>query len=296
MKTSKYIIFTKIIETGSLTAAADALGLTQSGVSHAVNSLEEELGTKLLIRNRNGIKLTGDGSVLFPLVKAVADAREELNRKALEIKCLDAGKIRLGAFTSVAVNWLPGILKSFNDLFPNIEFELINGDYHDISQGLISENIDIGFVTLPLDIPNCECIPLVEDRILAVLPKNHRLKDAGYFPMSALKDEPFISLLEKSDHDARRALDSAGVKPNIKYTTKDDYAIIAMVEQGLGISLMPELLLKGNDDNVVVKPLEKDFKRTIGIAMPRSVSDSPVVRNFADHIKTWLLQKNYKKA
>ena len=292
MKTSKYTIFTKIIETGSLTAAADLLGLTQSGVSHAVNSLEEELGAKLLVRNRSGIKLTADGDVLYPAIKNVADALDRLAKRSSELMSFDAGRIRVGAFTSVAVNWLPSILKGFKALYPNIEFDLLSGDYHDITQWLSSESIDIGFVTLPFDMNGCKCVPLADDRILAVLPKDHKLKDSEYFPLSALKDEPFISLLKKSDHDARKALELAGVTPNIKFTTKDDYAIIAMVEQGLGVSLMPELLLNGNDHNVVIKPLEKDINRTIAIAMPEYAFSRSLIQQFAQYIKAWL-GKNY---
>ena len=105
-------------------------------------------------------------------------------------------------------------------------------------------SVDIGFVNLPSPL-DCECIPLMEDRLMAILPKDSRFASYPKFPLVECETEPFISLLKSSDHDARRALEAAGVTPNVRFYTKDDYAVIAMVEQGLGISIMPELLLKG---------------------------------------------------
>lgn len=246
---------------------------------------------KLLIRNRNGIRLTADGEKMLPFIKNAALALEELQNSADAARGLKAETIRVGAFTSVAVHWLPGIIKDFEKAFPNIKFGLMNGDYHDIREWLAAESIDVGFVTLPSDVPDCEYIPLIKDRLLAVLPKDHRLADSDCFPVDELKGEPFISLLEQSDHDVRRALEPAGMKPNIKFTTKDDYAIIAMVEQGLGISIMPELLLLGNDSSVKVLPLKPDVARTIGLAVPLSLKNNPNIPRFCECVKKWLAEK-----
>ena len=139
------------------------------------------------------------------------------------------------------------------------------------------------FVNLPLQ-QDCPCIPLQEDRLLAVLPKDHRLANMDRFPLSELANEPFISLLENSDHDARRVIEHAGVSPNIKFTTKDDYAIIAMIENGLGFSIMPELLLQGRADRVCVMELSEPLTRTIALATPTISQSSPCVQKFTQYI------------
>ena len=108
-----------------------------------------------------------------------------------------------------------------------------------------------GFVNVPCAL-DCECITLMEDRLLAILPLGSRFASYPKFPLVECETEPFISLLQSSDHDARRALESAGVQPNVRFYTKDDYAILAMVEQGLGMSIMPELLLKGRNDRLSI--------------------------------------------
>ena len=191
--------------------------------------------------------------------------------------------MRIGAFTSVAVHWLPPVLKEFQRDYPKVDLRLLNGDYHDVEQWLQDGSIDVGFVGMPCGV-DCECIALMEDRLLAILPKGSRFEHYPKFPLVECETEPFISLLQSSDHDARRALDAAGVRPNVRFYTKDDYAVIAMVEQGLGISIMPELLLKGRNDNVQILPLIPEAKRTIGIAIAAGSKAGPATRRFADYV------------
>ena len=191
--------------------------------------------------------------------------------------------MRIGAFTSVAVHWLPGVLKEFQADYPHVDFKLLNGDYHDVENWLSDGSIDIGFVNVPCAV-DCECIPLMEDRLLAILPEGSRFAHYPKFPLIECETEPFISLLESSDHDARRALEAAGVQPNVRFYTKDDYAILAMVEQGLGMSIMPELLLKGRHDRLQILPLLPEARRTIGIAIAAGAKAGPATRRFADYV------------
>ena len=283
MNLRKYEAFANVVSTGSLTRAAEALGCTQSAVSHMINSLETELGFRLLIRNRHGVKLTADGEKALPAVLAVLDANERLEQIVQSIHGLDAGVVRIGAFTSVAVHWLPGVLRNFQADYPNVEIKLLNGDYHDVEQWLMGGEIDIGFVNVPCAL-GCECIALAKDRMLAVLPKDGRYENYSRFPLTECENMPFISLLESSDHDARRALDAAGVKPNVRFYTKDDYAIMAMVEQGLGMSIMPELLLRGRQDKLLTLPLVPDYSRIIGMAIAAGDKAGPATRRFADYV------------
>ena len=135
---------------------------------------------------------------------------------------------------------------------------------------------------------NCRGIALKEDRLLAVLPKEHPLAGSSSFPVAAVENESFISIMENSANDARRALDMAGVKAHVKYTTKDDYAVIAMVEQGLGISIMPELLLGGLTHNVKLMPLDNRASRIIGAAVPEKNSDNITAQKFIAHMQRWI--------
>ena len=277
------------VELGSLKAAAEALGCTQSAVSHMIASLEEELGFRLLRRGRSGVYLTDEGERLLGAARALLSAEEQLRQTAASIRGLDQGTVRIGAFTSVAVHWLPPVLKEFQRDYPNVEFKLLNGDYHDVNEWLSDGSVDIGFVALPCEV-KCETIALMEDRLLAILPKDSRYASYPRFPLTECEREPFISLLQSSDHDARRALEAAGVKPNVRFYTKDDYAVIAMVEQGLGISIMPELLLKGRHDALQILPLIPEAKRTIGLAIAAGQRAGPATRRFADYVVRYVTE------
>lgn len=283
MSLAKYKMFITAVELGSLTKAAQALGCTQSAVSHSIDSLEKELGFALLKRSRGGIHLTGEGEQLMPALRNLLNSAEQLEQTASSIRGLDSGTVRIGAFTSVAVHWLPPILKEFQQDYPRVDFKLLNGDYHDVEQWLSDGSVDIGFINMPCHL-ECETIALMEDRLLAILPLNSRFASYPRFPLVECETEPFISLLESSDHDARRALEAAGVKPNVRFYTKDDYAILAMVEQGLGMSIMPELLLKGRQYHLHMMPLIPEAKRTIGLAVAAGDKAGPATRRFVDYI------------
>ena len=290
MSISKFETLAKVCELGSLTKAAEALGCTQSAVSHTINSLEEQFGFAILTRSRAGVNLTDDGQRIMPSVRGMLNYYEQLNQTVSAIRGLDFGTVRIGAFTSVAVHWLPGVIKEFQRDYPNVDIKLLNGDYHDVEKWLTEGSVDLGGRRLTEKL-NCECRALMEDRLLAILPPDHKFASYPKFPLVECETEAFITLLETSNHDANKALSAAGIKPNIKFSTKDDYAIIAMVEQGLGISIMPELLLRGRHDNVAVKELVPPSKRTIGLAIGETSSQSPATRKFADYIIRWVKEK-----
>lgn len=282
----KYEAFVQTARLGSLTKAAETLGSTQSRISHILRDLEDEYGFTLMQRNRGGVKLTEAGAMILPQMEAILQKEQELEQLLEDIRSANAGSVRLGAFTSVAVHWLPGMIRSFQTAHPKTELEMFNGDYHDIEQWLRGGDIDLAFVTLPAP-EGMRTVSLAEDPLVAILPQGHRLAALERIPIGEFNQEPFISLLRSSAHDIHRALDKAGVRPNIKFTTKDDYAILAMVEQGLGVSIVPELLLRGRQENLVVRHLEPHATRTIALAIPEG-NALPVVEAFVQTAVQWV--------
>ncbi|MDD3337173.1 MAG: LysR family transcriptional regulator [Eubacteriales bacterium] len=284
MTADKYQVFLRVAELGSVTRAAEELGYTQSGVSHMINALEEDLALTLLRRGRSGVTLTDAGERLLPAFRAIVRESEQLRQTAAAIRGLREGKVRVGAFSSVSVAWLPAILKEFIVEEPGIEIQLLNGDYHDISRWIAEGAVDVAFVTLPQE-GECELIPLKDDPLLVILPKEHPLAGLTSFPLQALGKEPFISLLASSAHDVRRVVEGRSIEIKVRYFTKDDYALIAMVENGLGISVVPELLLRGQEGRVAAIPPETHDVRRIALAVSRA--PSPAARCFADFVCKW---------
>ncbi len=286
MSLKKYEAFVKTVELGSLTNAAEALGSTQSRISHVLSDLEQEYGFTLLKRSRGGIQLTKAGAMVLPKMQEILKLDQELDALISDIRGAEAGILRLGVFTSVAVHWMPGMIRAFQEAHPKVELQMMSGDYHDMEQWLQNKEIDAGFVTLPAP-ADVRTISLYEDPLVAIFPKNHRLAKLKSVPPRELEQEPFISLLHSSSHDIHRALDQAGIRPNIRFSTKDDYAILAMVEQGLGVSIVPQLLLRGSQKELEIRPLDPPVTRTIALAVPVG-EESPVVDAFAETAVEWL--------
>ena len=292
MDTKKYEVLEKTVELSSLTKAAQELGLTQSGVSHMLAAIEAELQLPLLKRTRTGARLTPEGEQMMPYIHEIVRQEKLLRQAAAALHTFVTGKIRIGTFTSVATHWLPAMMMQFQQAYPQVDFQLFNGDYHDMEQWLREGEVDLGFVTLPAP-EGMRTIPLTQDPLVAIMPKNHRLAQLEEIPIQELGEDPFISLLQSSAHDIHRALDNAGVRPNIKFTTKDDYAILAMVEQGLGISIVPQLLIQGRTQNLAVRPLKPRASRTIALAIPEG-KPLPVVEAFARTAVAWVNEQSGK--
>lgn len=286
MDTAKYAVLLKVVDTGSVSSAAEALGYSQSGVSRIIASIEEELGLSLLTRTGRGVRPTENLKRLLPAIRGLLNYDERLRETVSAIHGLHQGKLRIGAFTSVSVHWLPQIIKNYEKDYPHIEITILGGDYHDVDEWLSEGMIDIGFVTLPSP-ANCTFTPLKNDRLLAVLPPDHRYASLPKLPVTRIENEPFISLLESSDHDTRKALNTFGIKPNIRFTSKDDYAILAMVENGLGMTIMPELLLEGRSNRVKVMELVPGASRTIALALPLT-GTTPAAENFRKYVCDFL--------
>ena len=286
MDVKKYEVFVTTADCGSLTKAAEAMGLTQSGVSHIIAAVEAELRLPLLKRTRTGARLTPEGERVIGYLREIVRQEKLLHKEAERLNELAAGTIRIGTFTSVATHWLPAMMMEFQREYPQIDFQLFNGDYHDVDRWVTDGSVDIAFITLPTEL-KCRVVPLYEDALAAVLPKGHPLAAQPVCRVEEVAKEDFISLLEASNHDARRALDAVNMKPNVRFRTKDDYAVIAMVRQGLGVSIMPSLLLRGNSENIEIRPIDPPVSRTIALAVAGD-DPAPAPRKFAEFAEKWV--------
>jgi DNA-binding transcriptional LysR family regulator len=275
-----------VVELGSLTKAAEVMGFTQSGVSHMINSLEDEFGFSLLIRNRSGAKLTTNGEEILKTMREILKWNEHLEQQVASIHGIELGTIHIGTFTSVGVHWLPGIIQDFQRDYPHIEIRLVEGDYREIEDWIAEGKIDCGFLSLPTsDI--FDAIPLHQDPMLVLLPMEHPLSSEDSITLSQIENEPFIMPSQGSDYDVNRMLEKARIKPAIKYTLGDDYAIMAMVEKGLGISILPELVLRGQQRNIRLIELKEKSFRSLGIAVNSMREISPATKRFLNYVKSY---------
>ena len=283
MNISKYLAFVTAVEYGSFTKAAEILNYTQSAVSRMISDLESELNITLLERGKSGIKLTSDGLKIIPYAENLCREYRMLQMQADKLNGLQSGIIRIGTFSSVATHWLPNIIKKFRNDYPNIEYELLLGDYGEIESRLNEGRIDCGFLRAPvksgLDIKFLE-----QDRLLAVLPEGHRLCSKKTVSTAELAQEPFIMLEKGENHEIAEIFKKSGLSPNTQFTTWDDYAIMSMVEKGLGVSILPALILKRIPYRLVFKELDIPAYRNICFAVKNKKTASSAVKKFSEYL------------
>lgn len=283
MNILKYMAFIKTVECGSFTKAAEILNYSQSGISRMIGDLEKEWKVSLLERNRKGVKLTSDGIKLLPYARRVCEEYQKLQMQVDDLNGLQSGLIRIGTISSVAAHWLPNMIVEFQKKYPAIDYELLLGHYHDIEEWIMEGRVDCGFLRLPTNL-DLETEFLEQDKLLVVLPENHPLAGCDKFPVSALEDDPFMLLEKGEKEEISEIFDRYNIKPHIHFMTVDDYAVMSMVEKGLGISILPALILRRTTYHIVTKELDVPAYRNLGLAMRDRKNASLAVKRFLEYL------------
>ncbi len=261
----RYTAFCKVVELGSFTKAAESLGYTQAAVSQMIRSLEEELGFHLLHRAHGGVRLTQEGERMLPCIQNTVSALRSLHDKAQEVAALEDGEIRIGSISSIAQHWLPYLIRGFNALYPHVKFHLYQSDMSIMQDWLRSGYIDCCFIYQEPLAGFCN-VMLARDSFLAVVPEEHPLSHYAVLPLEALARIPLIAAEEGDVSAVRTAFENRGLVPNVQYHVHDDNTILAMVEKGIGISILPAMVLDRTNYRFKAIPTAPAITRDIGIA------------------------------
>ncbi|KRM18826.1 lysr family transcriptional regulator [Ligilactobacillus hayakitensis DSM 18933 = JCM 14209] len=280
MSNFSYEVFSTVAQKKTFLEAAKELKVTPSAVSHSINNFEKELGFSLFIRNRSGVQLTTNGKRILPLVQEILNAELNLKEEASLINGVNTGRVRIGAFSSVCINWLPDIINQFKEKYPNIEVTVWQGNFNAVIEQLKLGNIDIGFSALPIS-DTFEVTKLFEDEIYCITPKDVELKEGSKMTKNDLKDKNFILQQIDYDRDTKKALDTYDVSLNSIHYSIDDASIIAMVESGLGYGILPKLALEKLKGNVNQYLFDQEFHRQICLVTHEKKLLTPSVRSFS---------------
>ncbi|MDD7403171.1 MAG: LysR family transcriptional regulator [Butyribacter sp.] len=289
-----YQVFKTVAEQGSFRKAADILGLTPSAISHAISSLENELGFSLLNRSKAGVTLTNYGEHLLPYVNAVLNSEESLEQAIAEFNGLKQGKVKVGCFSSVCTNWLPDVLHSFRKEFPDISIEVFEGTYDDVVYWIKNGIVDLGFLSVSSagDIP---IEPLYKDPLLCIVPKGMpKAEPKEYMGIDELRNHQFVTQRESTDADIQNFLKENSLTIQSNYHVVDDLSTIAIVAHGFGICIMPEMVMKDIPYEVDCYPVKPDAYRIIGIAALNPGFMAPAVRTMYNHILDAYQQPEFK--
>ena len=289
MESSRCKAFLAAAECGSLTRAAEKLNYTASGVSQLISAMESEFGFLLLKRTTRGVVLTAEGERMLPAVRAFLSQENRMHELAANINGLDIGLINIAAYSSIATHWLPKVIADFKKKYPNININLMEGVRQEVLKWIEEGRADIGLLSGGDDI-DYDWIPLADDPMIAVLPKDHPLADAEEFPLDRCEQEEFIMPAMGKDEDVMKMLNKYDIVPNIVYSTNESFSAWALIENGLGISITNELLMHGWDCDVAKIPVSPPEKITLGMILPSVKHASPAVKRFVKYAVSELKQ------
>ena len=282
MDSKKLEILMTAADLGSFTKASEVVGYTQSGLTHMMDALEREIGFPLLQRNHNGIQLTEQGMQLMPAIREFLQANANLENQIQVITQQKTEVIRIAAYASIAMQWMPEILYRFRRICPEVNVDLRMVD-HALEPFELLENgrTDVIFASRQ-NYSCCDWIPLYQERMYAILPRDYPLGGREVFPLEEYADQEFIMPYGKFDNDVKAALDPVGVKLNARVSRVDDETVIRMVGRGLGVSMMTELMIRGRTDDVLCVPVDPPAIRELGMGTHVKKKETESIRKLKD--------------
>ena len=223
MESKKLEALLMAVDLGSFTKAAEVLGYTQSGLTHMMNSLEKEVGFTLLERGRSGVRLTEEGERIAPAVREFLQANARLDSVIEQVASSRTEIIRVSAYASIAMHWLPGIIQRFREECPDVDVDIRMADHVDVPYELLAQGKMDAILVSPQDEGQYEWVHLADDPMFAVLPKDFDTQGMTAFPLAAFEARDFIMPSQGFDKDIMRIFNRIGVKPHILPTWVDDH-------------------------------------------------------------------------
>lgn len=275
-------IFSLVAELRGFTLAAHRLGISQSAVSHAMKSLEQELGVELLRRHQSQVELSDIGEQLLLRARAMLGLANTLRQEAADARGMKSGTLRIGSFgPTSSIRLLPDILRRYRQAHPGIEVHVDEGPDRQVMQWLEERRIDVGFVVLPEE--RFDTFALIEDQMVALLPTAHPLATRTALSLKELCADPFILTEAGSSELVSRLFNAARLQPNIRYRCSQLLSTLDTVSRGDAITVVAEGSLPDSPHRgFVAIPLSPSVKRQIGLAVLDQRQASPAALAFID--------------
>ena len=287
IKISQLRILVAVADYSNFSEAALQLEISQSAVSHAIATLETELGVILFHRGRNGADLTPVGEQLISPAKQILELLQKMATEANRAKGLKGGNVRLVAFRSAATHILPALIAQFRRQFPLIKVSVIDVEEHlEIENILRSGQGDIGIVDLPCS-KEFETWEIYRDEYVVLLPCSLKLNQTQ-LTWEQLATYPLIISANNSCSQEIRQYLQRSLKPvDIAYEMKQDSAMTSMAMQGLGAAIMPRLAAEPVSSELQVYSLPVPLERSIKAVVLKDALHTPAVFAFLDVLKNY---------
>lgn len=276
-------VLREVAARGSFSAAAESLSFTQSAISQQVAALERETGTKLVERGPRGIRLTQAGEVVVKHADAVMSRLSCAEEELQALAGLRGGRLSLSTFQSAGATLVPRAVAAFHKRYPDVELALTQAEPEDATEMLRAGELDLaivyGFDGIPDGLDDAlDKTHLIDDRYDLLVARDHPLADKSRIRMTDLSDERWVNSTQGCGCRLAvfHACAQAGFEPNVAFETDEILAVQALVANGMGVTLMPQLALTAVHPGVAVRPVGRDAPiRHIYAARLRDAYRSP---------------------
>ena len=291
MEIEKYEALLCALEKGSLSAAAETLGYSPSGISRMMEALEQELGFRLLTRGRGGVCATPECESLLPAIRELLHHAGILREQIQAVSGLETGRVIIGSAYSAFYPALADCIRNFHQKHPGILIHLCSGSSSELLEQLSNRNIDLALISKRKGAHHWT--PLCQDRLMVWIPEEltaRYLKDNdSAIPASIVELESYIDIYPGQESDNSLYFNRLHLHPNTVYTTTDSLTALKMTEAGLGIALNNELNSPKTDCyHTRILPLDPAENVEIGLACSADASAAAkaFARELADFLRT----------
>jgi len=276
MDTELLRVFREVARLGSFTAAAQALGYTQSAVSRQISVLEGEFGTPLFDRLPRGVRLTESGRGLLPHAEAILDRMTAAADDLRALSSLDYGRLRVGAFPTADTALVPRAVAAFRRAHPGVLLSFGEGFVRDLVGRLRDGSLDVALVTstVPGLLDGLDLRHVMDDQMFVAMRPSHPCAGQARVRLAELAGEDWIAGSSRLEETLFGAGAAAGFRPRIAYVIREWVAKQGFVAAGLGVTLIPSLAVGSARQDVALIPLHPDDSpvRVIYAATPAGVT------------------------
>ena len=281
--------FVAVARTGTFSRAAGECHVAQPSLSQQIQKLESEVGERLFERTQRRAILTPAGALFLPHALSILETAEQGRQEIREMSGEIRGKILLGALPTIAPYFLPEIIRLFREKYRGVELIFHEETTLQLLRGLEENELDLALISDSAPNPRIRIENLFSEELLLCLPAGHALVDQRVVVAADLQQEKFILMQEGHclGAQAQRFCQSKGLRPQISCRSAQIATVLAMVQAGLGISLIPEMARQqGPDAGVVYRSLDGTRpRRTLALAMSRQRKSSRCVLEFSKFIR-----------
>lgn len=254
--------FIAIVEEGNITSAANKLHMAQPPLSNQLKSLEIELGTKLLERGARKVKITDAGKILYKRAKQILEITDSTVKEVEEFGNGVQGTLKLGTISTSGAALLSDRVINFNKKYPNIKFEIYEGNTYEMIEMLNSGIIEVGIVRTPFNTKNFECLFLETEPMVAVMSSNYEFNSEKEIGLEDLKENPLI-IYRRFEKMILGEFESIGIEPNVFCINDDARTTILWARAGLGIGIVPYSAIKFElSNNIKYRTINIDTLKT----------------------------------